>query len=83
MHKPVTVRELFLEGVDNMGHAFASACLAGTFYYFMTGMWLGARGQRIKTAINHCRDRTTAFGGSVAMWSATFNIAKGTIHYTR
>ena len=79
----VTVRELFIEGVDNCGHAFANACYVGACYYFVTGWWLGARGYRIKTAIKHCRDRITMFGGSVAMWSATFNVAKGTIHYVR
>ena len=81
--KKVTIRWLVNEGLDNCGHAFSCACYAGACYYFVTGLWLGARGYRLKTAINHCRDRTLKFGGSVAIWSCTFNVAKGVIHYTR
>ena len=81
--KEVTVSELVEEGLEYVGHSFSVGCICGAMYYFTQGAYLGVRGKRIMTGFLHCRDRTTYFAGSVAMWSMVFNISKGTVHYIR
>ena len=47
--------------------------MAGGIAYLFIGATYAPRGKRIKFALAHARDRTTLFGGSIAMWSFLFN----------
>ena len=72
------------ETIEGVGYAFSSGCMASGIMYFALGCYYSPRGfRRIYGGLCHARDRTTAFGGSIAMWSFLFNSSKGMMAYAR
>ena len=51
--------------------------------YLCVGAAYAPRGKRLRFALNHARDRTTLFGGSIAMWSFLFNSTRLGLQYVR
>ena len=67
-----------------MGYSFSAGCMASGIVYFGMGCFYSPRGlRRIFAGLCHARDRTTAFGGSIAMWSFLFNSSRGMMAYIR
>ena len=79
----ITLNSVIHDTVENIGFAFTTGCLAGGCYYLATGMMYHPKGKRLMGALKHARDRTTLFGGSIAMWSALFNGSRGGLAFLR
>ena len=81
---PILFKSVIKDTIDGVGFAFSSGCMAGGIIYFGIGCFHSPRGlRRIYGGICHARDRTTKFGGSIAMWSFLFNSANGSLAYIR
>ena len=69
--------------VYQCGGAFSVGTLMGTIWYFTNGYILSPKGQKLMGGLIHTRNRATALGGSVAMWSFCFNMSRGMLSYYR
>ena len=83
MDKKIELDAVIYETIEGTGNAFASGVTAGCFIYFASGCYLSPRGKRLMGGIKNVRDRATLFGGSIAMWSAMFNVSRGLCSYYR
>ena len=79
----MTFSHVVEDTVENIGYAFSSGCVAGGAFYFASGCLYNPKGKRLIGALKHVRDRTTLFGGSIAMWSFIFNFSRGSLGYFR
>ena len=71
------------EIVNRLGSGYALGITSGAILYFIRGMILSPRNQRIFGGIAHVRDRAPVLGGSFALWCGSFALVSGYMKYKR